>query len=405
MKKKKLLILGATINQLPLVINARRRNIHTIAVDNIPQNICHKYSDQNANISTVEKKLVLNFAKKNCVDGIITCASDTALPTVAYTCHKLNLPSVSTKSVLTTINKDLFRAFQRKNGLTFPQSHVFTDIRQAISKHYLLSGKKWVIKPTDSSGSKGITLLHKTQKSEYLNAVNKAFSFSRSHKIIMEEYISGTNCSVDGFIKKGTVDILCITNKLITPYPGLTPVGHTLPSKLLPDTQKAIKKEIENTLNLLDVYTSPFDFDIIVTDDGKAVILEMSLRIGGNGIPNLIKHATGYDLYDAAISQALTEAIPDINWKQKPVPAGVFLICSPLSGELASLTPKNKLLAKYPTLLREIVYDYKAGQRVEKFTQGNHRIGHVVLQAKSEKLLSTIFNKIKKDMRITVKSE
>lgn len=401
--KKKLLILGATINQLPLVMKAKNRRIYTITADNVPENICHKYSDEFLNISTPDRDQILKYAKSQKIDGIITCASDLALPTVSYISNKMNLSSVSNEAVLTTINKDLFRKFQVKHQIKCPKSYIFLDMKKALTKYKMLSDKKWVVKPVDSSGSKGVSLIKSMNLNDYKQIVQKAFSFSRCNKIIIEEYITGLNCSIDGFINNGKIGYMCITNKYLTPSPGLIPVCHTLPSKLPKSIQYLIKKEIIRILRLLKVETSPFDFDIIVSDTNEIYVLEMSLRVGGNCIPHIIKYSYGEDIYEQAISFAVNEKINYQNTKRYDGYTGVFLIRSPKSGILNSISSKEFLYKKYGSYIKEIVFDYSIGNKVAKFTQGNNRLGHVILQAPSELKLHELYEQIYLDLRLVIK--
>lgn len=404
-KSKKLLILGATVNQLPFVEIAKKRGYFTITLDNVPKNICHKFSDDSINISTVDKDLVLNFAKGENVDGVVTCASDLALPTTTYVCNKLKLPSISNESVLTTINKDLFRKFLIENNLKIPKYFVFSNTKDILKQIKSLKDK-WIIKPADSSGSKGLYLIDLNNvKNNLIEIIDNAFTFSRSKKVILEEYITGKNCSVDGFINSRKIDILCITNKTLTPPPHLTPISHTLPSKLPLYIQRKIKNIINKILKILDIKTSPFDFDMIITKNGDVYLIEMSLRIGGNGIPRLIKYFNGYDIYESVISYALSEEIAINKENKRRLYTGVYLILSPETGKLSSIVPKEILIKKYKGYLKELVYDISIGDKVEKFTQGNHRLGHYVLQAKTEKLLNKLSNQIKNDFNIKIKSK
>lgn len=399
---KSLLILGATINQLPFVLCAKKRLIHTVTLDNVPHNICHKYSDEQVFISTLDKATILKFVKEHHIDGIVTCASDIALPTVAYVCNILNLPSVNYSSVLTTINKKRFRAFQRLHKLEYPRYFTFTSPEDAIAKINILFGK-WVVKPVDSSGSKGIALIDCSANiSSIRTLIRDAFRFSRSKTVIIEEYTEGANCSVDGFIYNGKIEQLYITNKSLTPFPNLTPISHTLPSDLPLIIQNKIKKKIEIILGLLKTITSPFDFDIVVSSTGEIVILEMSLRIGGNGIPRLIEYAGGNNLYDMAISQALSERIPRQEKTKSSNYTGVFLIRSHRAGILTAMTDTKTMLSKYNSHLKEVVYDVALGDKVEKFTQGNHRLGHFVIQAKSANLLAQLSDQIHQDLNMII---
>lgn len=404
-KVKKLLILGSTINQLPFIMVAQKKKIFTISLDNVPENICHKYADENVNISTIDKNLVLEYARDNNVDGVVTCASDLALPTVTYVCNKLNLPSVSNDAVNKTINKDIFRNFLSENKFKLPKYFIFSSEEETFNKIKQLKNK-WIIKPVDSSGSKGISLLDFDIKNKnYKKLIINAFSFSRVKKIIIEEYISGNNCSIDGFINNGVIDFICITNKTLTPLPYLTPISHTIPSELPLSIQKKIKQNIIKILEILKIKTSPFDFDIITTRKGEVYILEMSLRIGGNGIPRLMFYNNGYDIYESVALCALGNKIDKKFILNKKLYTGVFLIYGLKTGILQSISSKESILKKYSRYIKEIVYDVDVGDKVENFTQGNHRLGHFILQTKTKELLKKISKKIKLDLKIIIVSE
>ena len=400
--KKKVLILGATVNQLPFVFLTKQRNHIAITMDNIPQSLCHKYSDVFANVSTVERELVLEYAIREKIDAIITCASDVALPSMAYVSEKLGLPSVSLDSVTTTVNKGQFRAFLLEHDFHTPQYHVFSDVPTAMQKMQTLTGK-WILKPTDSSGSKGIYFIDFSQPPKDLQGLTQAaLGFSRTHTVIIEEFIEGINCSIDGFINNGHIDKFCITNKLLTPLPYRTPIAHILPSKLSAQEYQAIKAQLVRILGLLKARTTPFDFDIVVDPQGRIFILEMSLRIGGNGIPKLIRYSEGYDLYDAALACALGEPISAPSALPPASFTGVFLICSETKGKLKAIASKAALEGKYGTCLKEVIYDIEVGDDVEAFISGNHRLGHFILQCESEEKLLEMAQQFKTDLAVRV---
>lgn len=401
-KTKKILILGATINQLPFVLLAKKQKHLSISMDNVPTNICHQYADQWANISTLDKDLVLDYAQKEKIDAVITCASDLALPTAAYVAEKMGLASVSPSAVNITVDKDSFHKFLAKHNFNVPKHYLFDDVGQAVKKVTKLSGQ-WIVKPADSSGSKGVYFLDLDTKMANLSKVMAhAISFSRTKRLLLEEYIDGDHCSVDGFFNQGKIDKVVITNKLLTPLPYRTPIGHTLPSKLSLETQVKIKKSVKKVLDLLEVHSSPFDFDMVVDRAGNIFILEMSLRIGGNGIPKLISYADGYDLYESALKSALGKVVPLAKSKPSQLFTGVFLITSNKSGLLKNIVSREKMLEKYGDNIKDLVYDVAVGEQVEKFISGNHRLGHFILQSKSENQLMALAAKLKKDLSLQV---
>ncbi len=401
---KRLLILGATVNQLPFVVQAKKKGIFTTTLDNVPKNIAHKYSDHSVNISTVEKDQILNYAISNNINGVVTCASDLALPSAAYVCEKMNLPSAGYKAVLTTVNKEMFRIFQKNHHIRSPRYFTFTREDETINAINSLEGK-WVIKPVDSSGSKGVSLIHANKNLSSVKKIKNAFNFSSTKNIILEEYIEGINCSVDGFIENGIIKQLYITNKDLTPFPNLTPISHSIPTQFSNVVQEKILQSISDILHLLKVSTSPFDFDILVTNKELIYIIEMSLRIGGNGIPNLIACYSNYNLYDSVISHALSEPI---NYKTKISHSnywGIFLIRANKSGILSSISDPKLLYDKYNKYLTNVVYDSNIGDYVNKFTQGNHRVGHIIVKAKSHEELKYVANSILTDINILIDTQ
>ena len=77
---KKLLILGGARAQIPAILRAKELGYYTITCDYLPENPGHFYSDKYVNISTIDKIEVLEFARKEKVDGVIAYASDPSAP-------------------------------------------------------------------------------------------------------------------------------------------------------------------------------------------------------------------------------------------------------------------------------------------------------------------------------------
>ena len=115
---KKLMMLGAGANQLPLIKRAVELGLHVITVDYLPDNVGHKYSHQFVNCSTVDCAGVLAVAERLEIDGIVTLASDAAVPTIAYVTSSMGLNGASSPIAKILTNKAQFRQFQRQHGLS-----------------------------------------------------------------------------------------------------------------------------------------------------------------------------------------------------------------------------------------------------------------------------------------------
>ena len=184
--QKRILFLGGAASQIPPIKYAKEQGHYVITCDYLPENPGHKYADEYYNVSTTDKEAVLDLARKLKIDGIVAYASDPAAPTQAYVGNKLGLHSNPYESVLILTRKDLFRDFLKKNNFYVPKSASFYSFTEA---------KKWldelkmpiIVKPIDSSGSKGI------RKIETIDAFESAFEyalqFSREKKITVEEFL------------------------------------------------------------------------------------------------------------------------------------------------------------------------------------------------------------------------
>ena len=173
-KKKKLLLLGGSAQQIVAIDTAKRLGYITVLCDYLPENPGQYHADKFYQISTTDKDAVLAVAKKEQIDGIIAYASDPAAPTAAYVAEKMGLPTNPYQSVEILCNKDLFRKFLRENGMNAPQAGGYSTVEEALSDLQRFS-LPVIVKPVDSSGSKGATVLHSWDSVKA--ALDFAFSF------------------------------------------------------------------------------------------------------------------------------------------------------------------------------------------------------------------------------------
>ena len=189
---KKVLMLGGSLYQVYAIKEAVRLGYYVITCDYLPDNPGHKYAHEYYNVSTTDKEAVLNLAEKLKVDGVVAYASDPAAPTAAYVCEKLGLPTSPFKSVEILSKKDLFRSFLKKHNFNVPKAQGFSTYEEALS---VIDEFKLpvMIKPVDSSGSKGINkLTDKTQLKDFvIDALSYPLSiiYSINSVINLEEYI------------------------------------------------------------------------------------------------------------------------------------------------------------------------------------------------------------------------
>ena len=107
--KKRLIIIGASYLQLPLILKAREMGIETHAFAWEEGAVAKSYCDYFYPISIVEKDTIVNEARRIQPDGVASIGSDLAAVTVNYIANELGLTGNSLETTALTTNKYLMR--------------------------------------------------------------------------------------------------------------------------------------------------------------------------------------------------------------------------------------------------------------------------------------------------------
>lgn len=396
---KRLLILGAGPFQAPAIRKAAALGCHVITVDYLPDNIGHQYGHQYVNLSTVDKEGVLQAARDLRIDGICTFSSDVAVPTVAYICEQLGLPGASSAAAETMATKNRFRAFLRDAHLTCPaflSSDSFEDIAEGLHK----LKAPIVVKPVDTSGSRGITRIDRIDPSACHAAFLKAQGYSRSKIVCVEEFVPGTEVGGDAILVNGRVAFIAITHKHLH---GFVVTGHSLPTNIAQHDQARVIQQIEAICSALGYRSGPLNFDAIVSVD-SITMLEMSARNGGNGIPAVIQRATGVDVEQAAIHLALgvMPCLPDHAGVKNG--AGSFVFGSLTCGRLERICPPSELQLHVPEVF-EVHYTKQLGDYIEPFEHNGNLIGFVLFDCSDATDYERVTERISDALDLAIRPE
>ena len=313
-KIKKLMILGGSRYIIPVIDIAHKLGCYVITCDYLPDNIAHKYSDEYANVSIIDKDLVLEKAKELKIDGIMSFACDPGVETAAYVAEKLNLPSCgSYESVHILQNKGLFRKFLTDKGFNVPNAKSYKNIDEALKdKDYF----NWpvIVKPTDSAGSKGVTKVINYE--DLKESIEKALKFSHSDEFIIEDFLEkkGSSSDCDSFSIDGNLDYISFSAQKFdensdNPY---VPSAYSWPSTISNENQEYLQNEIQRLLKLLNMKTSLYNIETRECTNGKAYIMECSPRGGGNRLSEMMKYVDNVDLITCSVKAALGEKIDKI---------------------------------------------------------------------------------------------
>lgn len=403
---KKLLMLGGSLYQTFAIKEAKRLGYYVITADYLPSNPGHKYADEYHNVSTTDKEAVLKLAKELEVDGVVAYASDPAAPSAAYVCEQMGLPTSPYKSVEILSNKDLFRQFLQENGFNCPKAMGFTTYEDALN-HIGEFTLPVMVKPVDSSGSKGINKM--TDKSQLKAFVEDALHYSRGKRFLIEEFIvkKGHQISGDAFSVDGKLVFHCLGNEFYDPNcdKDFAPLGECWPFQMDHKYIEDLEEQLQRAMSLLDMKSNAYNVEAIVGEDDKVYLLELGARSGGSLIPQVTECATGVNMVTWVIQAAAGDPI-DLSLlegrKEMPIKGywSNYMVHSDKTGKFQSISfnpdfEKNHLV--------DFVNDLKVGDEVHRFRDAQDCIGEFILKYESMDQMFEVIKNIESYINVEVK--
>lgn len=372
---KKLLIIGASILQLPAIIKAKELGYYTIVADYNPHAIGIQYADEFHNVSTIDEEGITKLAERIHPDGIMTLATDMPMRALAVATTRLGLPGISYDTAVKATDKgEMIKAFEA-NGVEHPWFVIVENENQLES---LLSKVTYpcVMKPTDNAGNRGVCYI--STESELLSKYNYSHENSRAGTVIIEEYMEGQEVSVEILVYHGKVHILAVTDKLTLGKPYFVEIGHAEQSMLDEADLIRIKDLATRAVKAVGIDNSPAHVEIMLTKNGPKMV-ELGSRMGGGCITtHLVPLSTGIDMIQSVMNMALGME-PDVTPKFNRGSAlrhivGVEGVITAIDGVIEA---KNIEGVNEVTLLKEI------GDEVHYFKNGSDRIGYVIASAET----------------------
>ncbi len=371
--KKKLLIIGASVLQLPAIKKAKEMGLEVAVADYNPEAVGIKFADHYFNASTIDIDAIVEVAKEYKPDGIMTLATDMPMRSIAAATQELGLPGISLDTAIKATDKiEMIKAFKAHDVATPWYFEIKSEV-QLESLRYQLSFP-CIMKPADNSGSRGVIIINNSE--ELLKAYNYSKEQSRNGEVIIEEYLQGDEVSVEVITYKGEPHILQITDKLTTGAPYFVEMGHSQPSKFVGNQKKDITELAKAAVKAVGIQDSPAHVEMMVTKDGPKMI-ELGARMGGDCITtHLVPLSTGIDMIKAAIDISLGKA-PDLEKKYDKGSAIRYFDVEPgIVKNITGVEEANKI-----DDVREIIFTKNIGDNVTPIHSSLDRAGMVICQS------------------------
>ena len=323
-------------------------------------------------------KDIVGYARRIGADAVLT-ANEYLTQLLAQVCAELGLPGNDPASAATARNKVAMSEAFAFHGVTAPRTHVLDN--EDDLRLLRVSGEiafPCVIKPADGAGSVGVTVV--TDPACAADAWRAAarsprgmYGLPPDPRVLVQDYVEGTEYSVESITQHGTTTHLCATRKAVTPGAHRVEVGHSLPADLPPGTERTVYQEAERAIAAVGIRNGASHTEVIVGEDGRCSVVEIGARLGAGHIGVLLWHALGIDPWTVLLDTALGRPAHLIPARRAY--ASVRFLISPRTGRLVAVTGLPEEGPGVPAVhLRTAV-----GQIVGPAQANRGRLGHFIV--------------------------
>ena len=173
---KKILVIGGGAYQVPLIKRIIESGYEAYCVDGNPNAMGFESATGYKHISVLDENACLEYAKELDINAVMTYGATLTLPTVAYIGEKLGLPALPIDTA--ELSKSKYKIKKRLADCGCNIKGDFFEMYSVIDAKNHKFTLPCVIKPSDGSGSKGVSLVY--NDSEIESAVQYAFNGIRA---------------------------------------------------------------------------------------------------------------------------------------------------------------------------------------------------------------------------------
>lgn len=398
---KKIMILGGDKNQLPLIKKAKEIGLYIILCDFRDYVPGITLSDVHYQINTLNPELLIQVGNKERPDGILT-NSEPSFVSMATAAERLGLPCLSLERTKLFKNKFLMREFCSEHRLLSPRYKCCNNVEEALDFFNELQ-RKCIIKPLDNSASRGVFSVNSENDIKTHFDQSLAASSADSPAVLIEEYIIGTEFTIDGLMTSKGHRCLAISEKKHYDY------NENVACQLLFDNQNnkfdynQLRKENDHLVNLIGI---PFGLTHAEYkySDGKFYLIEIQARGGGNYIAtDIVPFISGVDGYKEQLRWAVGDEV-DVEYSYDHLSSRCAVLHFFNTPGRDGIVKDIKGLDVLDSLREQVLYhlNFKVGDTIHEAKDDTTRIGWYILKSPNRTDLDKKMQMIENHFRIIV---
>ena len=302
---KKLLILGANPETIPLIERANELGVHTIVTDYLSDSPGKRVARESHDVDGLDVEGLVALGRERQVDGVLVGVADRLIVPYQKVCEQLDLPCYGTAyqcKVFT--DKEFFANECAKYGInTIPMVDLpFEPSSTQLSKiPYPV-----LIKPPDGNSGNGMTVCRNPL--DVQGAINRAIEASKTGRYLVERYMECDDSYIFYTFVDGEIWPSVIASRYTYRAQEIgSPVciGAVSPSRSAQLSYETLHEKMCAMFSGLHVKNGILMISAFV-DDGGFYLYDPGFRLQGEA-PNLIvREMTGFNHYDMLIGYALT---------------------------------------------------------------------------------------------------
>ncbi|MBR2203637.1 MAG: ATP-grasp domain-containing protein [Prevotella sp.] len=395
---KRIMILGGGEFQVPLIKRAKKLGYYVILCDFRDDVEGIALSDKHYLVNTLDSSQLIEVGEKEKPNGVVT-NSEPAFLSMAHAAEKLGLRCMSVDDTKLYKNKFLMREFCHEHGILSPRYKCCKNVEEAQDFFNEIQ-KKCIIKPLDNSASRGVFSVNseKDIKLHFDQCITA--SSADNPAIIIEEYITGTEFTIDGIMTPKGHRSLAISEKKHYEY------NENVAYQLLFDNKNEyfdydlLRKENDHLVDLTGI---PFGLTHAEYkySNGRFFLIEIQARGGGNYIAtDIVPFISGIDSYKEQLKWAVGEEVDADYSYEKLSSRCAVLHFFDVPGK-GGVVKEIKELDFLDSLSEQVMYhlNFKVGDTIQQTINDSTRIGWYILKSPNrtdlDKMIRTINNHFK----------
>lgn len=305
---KKLLIIGSDAGNVHIIDQARKMGVYTIAVDRetdhskCPAKLA---ADEGWDMDYRDTDAVAARCISEGVSGVLAGYAEMRVLLAARIARKMGAAFyVTPEQMEITRDKRVFKDLCKQYGVPVPEEYcasgVITEEEKAKIRYPV------IVKPCDYGGRIGISVCY--DRAELDRAIEEAARWSEKGKIVVEEYIRGTELAALYTLSGGKISLSLLNEKYLSReghlYDTLCEVALT-PSKYYRQYLETADEKVRALLKGIGMKDGVAFFQLIANEE-KIVAFETGLRLNGGNDWKIISACNGLNQCEMLIRHCLT---------------------------------------------------------------------------------------------------